>query len=150
MRRSSKIRTLVCISVIPSEDRKRERTRDPPLTRTCLSFVYIRGYTSDFERPEGNNPLFRSLDHVEEPALYFPEYYGFLYSSARMYPSRVCVSRAPCIPWYVSIRLCTCKSGSPIMQRRRREWKSSYGSSASACKCLVVSEIAATKSTKLY
>lgn len=97
---------------------------DPSLTRAPVCHLVRECFR--FRRPKGNNPSFRPLDHVED-RVSFAEYYGFLYSD--MYVCRVHST--------YMYRMYMCKSDSPTMQSRHREWKS-YGSSASTCKCLVV------------
>lgn len=65
-----------------------------------------------FRRPKGNNPSFRSLDHVED-RVSFAEYYGFLYSDMHVYRVH---STYP----YVSTE-CTCVSLAPPKQAPRVE-----------------------------
>lgn len=38
-----------------------------------------------FRRPKGNNPSLRSLDHVEDRRVSFPEYYRFLCTDVHVY-----------------------------------------------------------------
>lgn len=111
---------------------------DPPLTRAPACHLVRECFR--FRRPKGNNPSFRPLDHVED-RVSFVEYYRFLYSD--MYVCRVhsyiCITCNECT--CVSLAPSRCKagavSGSHTAHQRQR---------ASA----LLSEIAATKCTKLY
>lgn len=93
-----------------------------------------------FRRPKGNNPSFRSLDHVED-RVSFAEYYGFLYSDMHVYRVH---STYP----YVSTE-CTCVSLAPLRCKAGAMSGSRTAHQRQRASALL-SEIAATKCTKLY
>lgn len=98
-----------------------------------------------FRRPKGNNPSLRSLDHVEDRRVSFLEYYGFLCTDVHVYcvhsmHSRIYRPNVMYMCGWLDAPL-QCKGGvvneSRMAHQRQRA-------------TVLLSEIAATKCTKLY